>query len=241
MPYVAKPDDSGWGKEHDYIIDAVHARGLPGVICPLEGAWAITGINYPTVDVALIDSRVGELPVHPIPIEDYRDLVVKIEPITGPERPLRPGTNFGPLRGTMRGLLGDFAWVTSWTMLVRRSAYQELLSAGFSLDGAEAKISAVFAPACEFEDGSTEPLVELEARCKVALANLPSRELCPGCGRLPLTKPKGIVLEAASYDSALPLQRIVEMPTYLVVNDELGEFIRSRGFSNITLSEIELN
>ena len=65
MPYFAEPDDKGWGKEHDYLINAAHARGLPGVICPLEGAWATTGINYPTVDVALIDSRVGELPVHP--------------------------------------------------------------------------------------------------------------------------------------------------------------------------------
>ena len=56
-----------------------------------------------------------------------------------------------------------------------------------------------------------------------------------------ITKPKRIVLETAYYDRALPLQRIVEMPTYLVVNDDLGEFIRSRGFSNVTLTEIELH
>src|SRR5262249_12664996 len=177
-------------------------------------------------------------PDHPIPIEDYRDLLAKIEPITGPKRPLRPGANFGPLQGTARGLLGDFAWVNPWTMLVRRSTYQELVSSGFSLNGGEA--SFVFSPSCEFEDESTEPLVELEARCKVALANLPSRDTCPVCGRLPITKPKRMVLEAASYDSALPLQRIVEMPTYFVVSDDLGEFIRARGFTNITLTKIEL-
>jgi hypothetical protein len=34
MPYLAEPDDKGWGKEQDYLIDAVHARGLPGVIVP---------------------------------------------------------------------------------------------------------------------------------------------------------------------------------------------------------------
>jgi len=232
MPYFAEPDDKGWGKEHDYLVNAAHARGLPGVICPVEGAWATTGFNYPTVDVTLIDSRVGEMPGHPIPIEDYKDLVAKIEPITGPERPLRPGANFGPLRGTARGLLGDFAWMNPWTMLVRSSTYQELLSSGFSLDGAEARI--------DFDIGSTKPLIELEARCKVALANLPSREVCPVCGRLPITKPKTMVLEAASYDSALPLLRIAEVPTYFVVNDGLGEFIRARGFSNVTLTKIEL-
>ena len=165
MPYFAEPDDKGWGKEHDYLINAAHARGLPGVICPLEGAWATTGINYPTVDVALIDSRVG--------------------------------------------------------------------------DG-EAKLSFVFAPPGEFEGGSTEPLVELEARCNAALANPPGREVCPVCGRLLITKPKAVILDAASYDMALPLQRIVEMPTYLVVNDDLGEFIRARGFTNIRLTKIEL-
>jgi len=232
MPYLAKPDDNGWGKEHDYLISAVHARKLPGVICPLEGAWATTGINYPTVDVALIDSRVGELPAHPIPIEGYRALVARIEPITGPERRLRPGANLGPLCGTACGLLGDFAWVNPWTMLVRSSTYQELLSLGFSRDGAEARI--------DYDNGSTEPLIELEARCKVALANVPSREVCPVCERLAITKPKTMVLEAASYDCALPVQRIVEMPTYLVVNDELGEFIRARGFTNIALTKIEL-
>jgi len=232
MPYLAKPDENGWGKEHDYLISAVHARRLPGVNCPLEGAWATTGINYPTLDVALIDSRVGELPAHPIPIEDYKALVARIEPIAGPERPLRPGANLGPLRGTARGLVGDFAWVNPWTMLVRSSTYQELLSSGFSLDGAEARI--------DFDNGSTEPVIELEACGKVALANLPSREVCPVCGRLPITKPKRMVLEAASYDSALPLQRIVELPTFFVVNDDLGEFIRARGFSNVTLTKIEL-
>jgi len=136
------------------------------------------------------------------------------------------------LRGTARGLIGDFGWVNPWTMLVRSSTYQELFSSGFSLDGAEARI--------DFDNGSTEPVIELEARGKVALANLPSREICPVCGRLPITKPKRMVLEAASYDSALPLQRIVEMPTFFVVNDDLGEFIRARGFSNVTLTKIEL-
>ena len=233
MPYVAKPDDDGWGRENDYLISAVHARRLPGVICPLDGAWAGTGINYPTVDVALIDSRVGELPAHPIPIADYKALAAKIEPITGPERLLQPGANLGPLHGTARGLLGDFAWVNPWTMLVRNSTYQELLSSGFPLDGAEARI--------DFDDGSSEPLIELEVRCKVALTNLPSREVCQVCGRRSLTRPKTMVLEAASYDGTLPLQRIVEMPTHFIVNDDLGEFIRARNFSNLTLTKIELN
>lgn len=133
MPYVAKPDDKGWGKNNDYLISAAHARGLPGVICPLEGAWATTGISYPTVDVALLDSRVGELPAHPVSIEDYRALVARIEHITGPDRPLRPGANFGPLHGTARGSLGAFVWANNWTVLVRRSTLQELLSLGFSL------------------------------------------------------------------------------------------------------------
>jgi len=49
-----------------------------------------------------------------------------------------------------------------------------------------------------------------------------------------------MVIDAASYDSAQPLQRIVEMPTCIVINDDLGEFIRLRGFSNITLTQIKL-
>jgi len=240
MPYLAEPDDNGWGKEHDYLIDAVHTRRLPGVICPLEGPWTTIGLQYPTVDIELIESRVGRLPADPISVDDYRALVAQIEPITGQERPLGPGAQFGPLLGMARGSLGDFAWVNPWTILVRRSTYQELLSSGFPLNGSVAKIGAISAPDCRFDDGSTEPLVELEARCNVVLANLRSRDVCPACGRLPITKPKRMVLEAASYNGALPLQRIVEMPTYFVVNDELGEFIRARGFGNVVLTEIEL-
>ena len=108
MPYLAEPDDNGWGKEHDYLIDAVHTRRLPGVICPLEGPWTTIGLQYPTVDIELIESRVGRLPAAPISVDDYRALVAQIEPITGQERPLGPGAQFGPLLGMARGSLGDF-------------------------------------------------------------------------------------------------------------------------------------
>jgi hypothetical protein len=49
-----------------------------------------------------------------------------------------------------------------------------------------------------------------------------------------------MVLEAATYDSARPLQRIAEMPTCIVVNDDLAAFIRTRGFSNINLTQIDV-
>ena len=232
MPYVAMPDDAGWGKDNEYLISAAHARMLPGLVCGVHGVWATTGLNYPTVDIELIDSRIGRLPADPISVDDYRALVARITPITGPERPLGPGANLGPLVGTARGLLGDFAWVNPWTMLVRSSTCQELVSSGFLVQGAEARIS--------FEDGPTEPLIELEALCKLTLANLQHRDLCSICGRLSFVKPKTMVIEAASYDSAKPLHRIVELPTYIVVNDDLAEFIRTRNFSNITLTQIEL-
>jgi hypothetical protein len=61
MPYLVEPDDKGWGKAHDDLIDAAHIRGLPGVICPLEGPWTTMGLQYPTVDIELIESRVGEI------------------------------------------------------------------------------------------------------------------------------------------------------------------------------------
>jgi len=232
MPYIAEPDDAGWGKDNEYLISAVHSRGLPGVICRVHGVWATTGLNYPTVDIALIDSRIGRLPTNPVSVDDYRALAAQIEPVIGPERPLSPGANLGPLLGTAQGLFGDFAWVNRWTMLVRCATYQELLSSGFFVEGAEARIS--------FKDGPTEPLMELEVLCKVTLANLQPREICSICGRPSFVKPKTMVIEAASYDGAQPLQRIVEMPTYIVINDDLGEFIRTRGFSNITLTQIEL-
>jgi len=232
MPYMAMPDDAGWGKDNEYLISAVHVRKLPGVICSVHGVWATTGLNYPTVDIELIDSRIGRLPASPISVDDFRALVARIEPITGPKRPLSPGANLGPLLGTARGLLGDFAWVNPWTMLVRSSTCQELVSSGFFVQGAEARMS--------FEDGPTEPLMELEAPCKLTLANLQHREICSICGRLSFVKQKTMVIEAASYDSATPLQRIAEMPTCIVVNDDLAEFIRTRGFSNITLTRIAL-
>jgi uncharacterized double-CXXCG motif protein len=232
MPYIASPDDAGWGKDNDYLIPAAHARALPGVIYPVEGRWATTGLQYPAVDIEMLDARVGRLPADPISLDDYRALVAQIEPITGPERLLEPGANFGPLLGTAKGLLGDFAWVNTWTMLVRNSTYQELLASGFRVQGAEARI--------RFKDGPRELLIELKARPKVKLANFQPPDGCWICGRSSYVRPKRMVLEATSYDSAEPVQRIVEMPTAIVISDGLGELIRARGFSNVTLTPIEL-
>lgn len=118
MPSIARRDDAGWGKDNDCDIVATHARKLPGVICPVEQQGRCASRSFDEISnqhlisgglasywvlphpSELVDLRVGTLPFGAISVDDYRALVAQSEPLTGPERLLRPSTNFGPLRGT---------------------------------------------------------------------------------------------------------------------------------------------
>lgn len=228
--YEIHPDRKVWGKSNS--IEAMHARKVPGIQCPVCGAWAMTGIIYPSIDVSSINKL--PLPVKPSPVsvENFNRLASGIAQILGAGRPLMPGTELGRLHGKAKGSFGDFAWVNPWTPLLRESVWHMLNRAGIGLVGERANLN--------FGKQAHESLIELEVITKAKLISSLVPEKCAICGRLPMRKPDSVMVDAASFDSSVPLQRIVELPTVLVANESLAHFIQQNDLRDVLLSPIEV-
>lgn len=226
------PDDSGWGKTHSYLIEAVPAVSLPGVSCPVCGAWATTGIQYPSVDASLVSSKLTNVPRTPVPLEEFDKMVRILRPILGVSRPVEPGASFGPLRGVATGRLGDFAWCNPWTVLLRESVWSRMRSWGIDVVGVPADL--------QFRDGEEESFVELEALPRANLERSLIPEACGTCGRLPIKKPDRLVLAASTFDRSIPLQRIRQLPTVFVVNEPFADYVRDNRLRDALLLPIEL-
>lgn len=230
--YNIGPDDMGWGKINDPNIEATHSRKLPGVQCPICGAWATTGIIYPSVDISLLGKMLMSSKQWPIPLEEFKKLATDIQSIIGAERPIEPGADLGPLRGKANGKFGDFAWVNPWTPLLRKSVYLSLKGDGVDLVGVQAEL--------DFTVHAHEPFFELEALPKLKLVESLLSERCEMCGRLPITSPEKVIVSVASYDESLPIQRIAHLPTMLVVNEMFANLVREKNLKNVVLRPIEL-
>jgi uncharacterized double-CXXCG motif protein len=228
--YEIRPDQARWGKQNS--IEATHWRKLPGVRCPTCGVWALTGIMYPTVDPSTLNGvSLPETPA-PLPVEQFNAVVASIQPAVGAQRPVRPGTELGPLRGKAQGSFGDFAWVNAWTPLLRESVWLALRENGILLAGVRAEL--------DFGKLVHEAFVELEALPTAALPKAFVPEKCAVCERLAVKKPDDISLAASSLDASIPLQRIAELPTVLVANEPLARFIQQGNLRDVIVTPIEV-
>lgn len=223
-----KPDDSKWAKLNS--IEATHAHKVPGVRCPSCGVWARTGAIYPCINESVLNEK--SLPSDPVSVEEFRKLAANLDAVLGPERPVFPGTDLGPLRGRAKGTFGDFAWVNPWTPLVRESVWQSLNSEGFELCAVRAELG--------FKNQPHESFFELEAKPRAQLANVPEGQACEICGRNPTSPPERLVLDAASFDDTIALQRVRNLPTILIVNEPLAAFVQKRQLRDVVLTPVEV-
>jgi len=169
--YELKPDQTRWGRLNS--VEATHARKLPGVHCPSCGAtWATTGILYPSVDMAGLAGITIPAKPWPIPIEEFKSLAASVQQVLGAARPVRPGTDLGPLRGKAQGSFGDFAWVNSWTPLLRESVWLALRAVGIELVGIRAEIR--FRKRCMNHSLSLKPSQESHFRTNSFPRSVPS-------------------------------------------------------------------
>jgi uncharacterized double-CXXCG motif protein len=227
--YELRPDQVRWGKQNS--IEATHWQKLPGIRCPSCGVWALTGITYPTVDTSAFNGIALPATPSPLSVEQFNALAASIQTAVGAQRPMRPGTELGPLSGKAKGNFGDFAWVNPWTPLLRESVWLALRENGILL----AEVRA------EFDFGlAHEPLVELEALPTATLPKELVPEKCAICGRLAVKKPDNISFAVSSLDASIPLQRIAELPTVLVANEPFAQFIQQRHLRDVIVTPIEV-
>ena len=229
--YEVRPDQAAWGKLNS--VEATRWRRLPGVKCPICGAWAATGVIYPFVDRSVFERvPLADAP-EPVPFEQFSRLATDIQPLLGSRRPAQPGAELGPLRGKANGRFGDFAWVNPWTPLLRQSVWLALKEAGVPVNGVRAEL--------DFGALGEEAFVELEALPTARLTKALVPERCAICGRLPIRKPDNITITAPTFDSSQPLQRIAEIPTVLVANRPFVNFVQERRLRDVVLVPIAVS
>lgn len=211
---------------------------ITGIRCPVCGQWGSVGPWYPTVncsaltdlgeDVAkyvkrLPPSRGAWKPMNP---DERKKLAARLMPILGQERPIGPGTVFGPMVGEAKGEIGDFAWHSSWIPLVRESIFKEIQEAGFPLVGAPAQL--------KFQKDPGELLIQLEVRPTAKLAS--SYTQCDICGRIEVDV--SLIVDGSSFDDSIPIQSVYECPNVAVISAAFAGFIAERKLTDISLTPL---
>jgi uncharacterized double-CXXCG motif protein len=230
--FLIAPDDQ-WEAANASHIDAAHRCSMPGLKCPVCGAWATTGIQYPTVECATLQRRIGKrLEPWPVDQQTFSLLEQMISPLLASGQALSPGTKFGPLRGTASGQIGVFVWPNPWTMLLREATLKAMQEAGLGLTAVRADLA--------FREKPHEDLYEIEAipRVKISDSSYRRPTPCVVCGRSADRWPGAIELDGSSLDSTLSVQRLFEFPTRMIVNDRMAMFIRENKLTNTVLEEV---
>lgn len=232
-----------------YELSAWHGCCLMGIRCPeCDDIWAASGISYPSIDCLTVSSADKCVSRHLLDIaedqqmdiakdpqimslQDYEQVRSALAPILGDRRPLMPGVDFGHLRGEGAGTFGDFAWPDSWTPVVRKSVFEDMLDAGFDLTGVPA--------ALKLRGGKHDHYIEIEAPPTARLSALHGMRICGTCGRPDVNDFRRII-DAASFDDSIPVQRILEYSTTVVVNALFAEYIRDRSLTEVTVTPLHV-
>ncbi len=229
-PYLFKPDKE---ISRTYDLDGTHELGLPGISCPRCGAWSTVGSEYPAIaakDLPLALRRAAKKG-GPISVDEWQSLRSAVGEALPADVQWEPGTQFGALLADVKGNLPDVAWLTPWTCLLQQRAYEELLARGFDLRGRTPKLKWI--------RGTPAKLMEVDVRPGVRLAGWRSHQPCEICGRLALTAPDTIVLDRKTYDPSIPVQRIVDLTTYIVVSPKMKEAIERMGLSGAAFPALQ--
>jgi uncharacterized double-CXXCG motif protein len=230
--FRVKTDDNKLGKIYDYEIYDERKWGLPGVKCPMCGAtWSNTGLAYPAIDLSSLSNEKRYRNVWPVSLEELEELRRPIRQLAGDEIYLPPGTGFGPLIGPAKGNFGDFAWVGSWTLLIRKTALQGLKSAGVSMPvGIPTQL--------RFAKGNQPEFLELQIEPYAMLVFPPSTpQPCPACERLGIRLPEQIIVEKSSIPD-VDLFRARNFTTIILAKERFMKATKDLKLTDISFQEV---
>lgn len=243
----------GHNPNEDLDLFGRYECSIRGVNCPTCTQWG-GPLRYPTIacaDIAALGGIVSEFldsgprdgrrkPPAPMTVAELRSVKAQLEPVLGPQRPVEPGTSFGPSTGELRGVVQDFNWTLMSMVFVKQSVFDQMSAAGFPIAGARADLSyKTFRGRRWLEaDGPGEPLVELEVPPTARLTE-GSYKQCDLCGRTQVGRTW--TLDRAAFDPSIPLQRIIEMPSYVVATDAFCAFLRNGRYSGLKITKQKTN
>ena len=199
------------------------------------------GPYYPTVDCSILyelgeditkylygkSLRKNKKPMTPA---ELKELAAKLIPVLGQDRPIGYGAMFGISLAEAKGPIGDFAWQSRGLVYVRESVFREINEAGFPLVGVPAPL--------KFQKDPGERLIRLELL--PSARRLPSTfKQCEICDRI-LEVEETLKIDGSSFDDSIPIQCVYEWPATAVFSAAFADYIRERGFTDISLSPIEV-
>jgi hypothetical protein len=185
---------------------------MPGLICPTCGTWALMGAALPSFPVEAYSSLVNQLRRWPLPLDKWQKLRDELQPLLPPSQVVVPGLEVGPLEGRV---LNPFriGWIHMWGFVVAEELRDELATLAPQINAVEAR----------FENPYGGRYYELELRCHARV--IPTAETsCSTCGRRGGDYPKD-VLRLCDLPN-LPLFRVANFPTIIVIRDDLLPFFQ---------------
>lgn len=235
LAYRLMHEDKEYG--HGYELEAAHTCGIAGLDCPNCGLWATIGVDYPSIDMSgaepdiagyIHQSSSRKMPT-PLTLEEFNALAKKMKPILGPDRPLKPGTKFGPLvHGYGSGKFDDILWVAPWTVIMGQSLFEFARESGLDILGAAGQF--------RIRRKGQEPLIEIEAHPTARLHPETPIVRCDICGRITGgIERENIQLDLDKFDASIPIQRLYEWPGVFIVNEQFANFVRGRNLSGARL------
>ena len=236
MPSLLKYSEPPAGGRDPYEIDGMGTFWLPVLACPRCTPWNTSGLIYPTISPRTLPfalQNAGRKESGPLSVDEWQHLR-EVGREWAPEGVIiAPGTRFGPVGLKFTGKPLDFVWLGSFIPLVRKPVFEALARDGFDLRGVPANV--------KWSRGAPEPLIELEIRPLVRLAPKQRATPCPICGRLGQKAPKTVLLDEDSFDDSIALQRIFELPTYIVASDAIRTSIEKHGFSGVAFKRVQFS
>ncbi len=241
--YRIKPGPAG-----DVVVFGSHACFLAGVDCPVCTPHG-GGFRYPTIgcaEVAALGDDISKFLIKgkidfrrkfpgPMTLAEYASVKAMLEPLLGPNRP-EPGTSFGPTTGEMRGPVYDFTWSAGLTLYLKESVFEEIREAGFPLAGVRAHLTFKTFKGRRWikHEGPGESLIELEIPPAARLAPSVEHQQCDLCDRIQVGR--RIIVDRASFDESIPIQRVYEASPRIVVTETLAKFIRVKKYSGVRVT-----
>lgn len=233
--YKISPDGAQWGKIYNNYLVAYHSWHLPGVHCPeCDQKWATIGMAYPLVDLSGTSLGKQLEKARNVELEVFEALQDAVKPYARTGLPLPPGTEFGPVKGKVKGKFGDFIWRHLWDPMIRVEAYQQLASTGLHLPGTVAPILQEKVQGQLFQL-QIEPYGCLSPQSYID----PDTPICQRCKR-DGRKLKELVLVRASIPNHLDMFRIGNFPTKVLVSQDFKEAVEQFGFTNILFEKVEI-
>lgn len=248
-------DRSQWG----HVSSERRRYSIPGVACPKCGNWGTTGVQIPGVFEEDVRTFFKKLSLkHPewlypkyvlkympygnktpmelfnFPLDEVKRIIMESQSLVeGFNVKLVPGAKFCPLTATAAGNIGDFAWANPWTPFLRESVFMDMtIQPGLIVTAIGANV--------KFKKNPHESLWEIQALPKVHLHPSLCPPACEFCGRVDISVPKRIILDKSTFDPKIAIQRIVELPTVLIINQHFADYIREEKLTDVLVAPIEM-